>query len=86
MLSTIFSSWPFLGSDSQIWGGMHEMVYTLILPISEPLMHILGFVLLLPHVTSKELPASKFDIWVFHEKLAIHRKFNSHGIGRPTSN
>jgi len=43
-------------------GGLHEIVYTLILPISEVLMQILGFVLLFPHVTSQELPASKFDI------------------------
>jgi hypothetical protein len=48
-------------------------------------MHILGFVLLLPHVTSQELPASKFDIREFYEKLAIHHKFNSHGIGSPIS-
>ena len=68
VLSTIFSCWPFLGSVSQIWGGLHEIVYTLILPISEVLMHILGFVLLLPPVTSQELPASKLYIWEFHEK------------------
>lgn len=84
MLTTDFPCWPFLGSDSE--GGLHEIVYKLIVPISEVLMHILGFVLLLSRITPQELPTSEFDIGEFHEKLAIHCKFNHHIIGRPTSN